>query len=90
MELQGITGYNDDPSELSKVAEIWQISKIESMLVQSAWNTDIDIDTLTYNEANMLIQKLKENQFCRIDGGFNYSKTDIINKINVICFGIYV
>lgn len=74
----------DSFDELFK-CEVWQMELIEKLLSTSVYKNDlIDINELTYDEANDYIKKLYNGQIDPIKSGLNYSQTDIKKEINRI------
>lgn len=74
----------DSFDELFK-CEVWQMELIEKLLPTSVYKNDsIDINELTYDEANNYIKKLYFGQIDPIKSGLNYSQTDIKKEINRI------
>jgi len=62
--------------------EIWQIEMIERLKDTSVYKNDIiEINELTYDEANEYIKKLYNGQIDPIKSGLNYSQTDIKREI---------
>ncbi len=65
--------------------DVWQMGLIEKLKDTSVYKNDIiDINELTYDEANDYIKKLYNGQIDPIKGGLNYSQTDIKREINRI------